>query len=451
LTRNTAGRLVKYRRHDIDVITKQALVYGSLAAFITVVYVAIVAGIGSLGAGHLVGNGSRPSLGLSILATAVVAVAFEPVRRRVQHLANRLVYGQRATPYEVLSEFSGRMGETYASEDLLPRMAQILADGTGAAAADVWLRDGAGLRTAASWPPTAAPPRRISCEDDVAPEVPGAALMALVRHKGELLGALSVSKGPGETLTPTEDKLVTDLAAQAGLVLRNVGLTEQLLARLEELRASRQRIVAAQDDERRRIERNIHDGAQRQLTALAAKLRLAESAVGRDAEKQRALVGELKAEVHGAMEVLRDLARGIYPPVLAEQGLTAAVSSRASRAAVPVELDATGIGRYPKDIEAALYFSCVEALQNAAKHARASRVRIHLAQSNGEVAFAVADDGCGFDRAATPFGAGLQNMSDRLAALGGTLEIDARPGCGTRVAGRIPIPRLDPQGTPGTL
>jgi signal transduction histidine kinase len=427
--------IFRYHLYDIDLVINKTLVYGSLAAFITGAYVTIVVGIGSL-----LQHGTRPSLGLSILATAVVAVAFQPVRARVQRLANRLVYGKRATPYEVLSEFSARMGETRATEDLLPQMAQLLADGTGAIRADVWLTDASELRPAALWPPDAEPPRRVACEGDTAPGVDGTDRIALVHHQGEFLGALSVTKRPGESLTPADDKLISDLASQAGPVLRNASLTGQLLAQLAELRASRQRIVAAQDDERRRIERNIHDGAQRQLVALSAKLGLAESTAGRDEERQRALVGQLKAEVYEALQTLRDLAHGIYPPLLADQGLPAAVRAHASKAPVPVQLDAEGIGRYPKEIEAATYFCCVEALHNARRHASTSTVRIHLAQSNGELAFAVEDDGRGFDQDSTALGSSLQTMSDRLAALGGRLEIDTRPGSGTRVAGRIPIP-----------
>jgi len=151
--------IFKYRLYDIDVVISKTIVYGSLAAFITVVYVVIVAGVGSVGSGF-VQAGSRPDLGLSILATAVVAVAFQPVRERAQRLANRLVYGKRATPYEALSEFAGRMGGTYAADDVLPRMARVLAEGTGAGRAVVWLKDGDGLVAGASWPTGTGPPPR---------------------------------------------------------------------------------------------------------------------------------------------------------------------------------------------------------------------------------------------------------------------------------------------------
>jgi signal transduction histidine kinase len=441
--------IMKYRLYDIDVVISKTLVYGSLAAFITVVYVVIVAGIGSLGPGFLQA-GSRPNLGLSILATAVVAVAFQPVRERAQRLANRLVFGQRATPYEALSEFAGRMGGTYAADDVLPRMARVLAEGTGGGRAVVWLKDGAELVAGACWPAEAGPPQRVALAGSDSPAIGGADRVTLVHYQGEALGALSVSKRPGENLTPVEDKLMSDLAAQAGLVLRNIGLTEQLRARLAELQASRLRIVAAQDDQRRRIERDIHDGAQQQLLAIGATLALAESVAGQDTERERALVAQLKTETSGALETLRELARGIYPPLLADQGLATAVRAHASKAPGPVDVSTDGVGRYPADLETAIYFCCVEALQNAARHAPGSAVRVSLAEDEGQVVFSVTDDGPGFDPATTAGGSGLRNMSDRLAALGGSCQIDSSPGRGTTVAGRIGLPAA-PAGNAGAL
>jgi signal transduction histidine kinase len=431
--------IMRYRLYEIDIVISKTIVYGSLAVFITAVYVTIVAGIGSVGSGSLAPRTARPDLTLSILATTVVAVAFQPVRERLQRLANRLVYGQRATPYEALSALAGELGGTYATEDLLPRMARILAEGTGADHAEVWLKDGRELRAGASWPPGTQRAERYALDGSPAPDGDGTERFTLVRHRGEVLGALSVSKRPGENLAPAEDKLMTDLGAQAGLILHNVGLTEQLLARLAELRASRQRIVAAQDDQRRRIERDIHDGAQQQLMSIAAMLAQAETAAGQDEARERDLIARLKTETSGALQTLRELARGIYPPLLADQGLVAAVSAQAGKASLPVEVDARGIGRFPEKIETAVYFCCVEALQNAARHASGSKVRLRLSGSGGEVSFAVQDDGPGFDAARRPASSGLQHMADRLAALGGSIEIDSRPGCGTTVAGRIPV------------
>jgi signal transduction histidine kinase len=430
--------IMKYRLYDIDAVISKTIVYGSLAAFITAVYVVVVAGIGSLGTGAPQA-GSRPGLGLSILATAVVAVAFQPVRERVQHLANRLVFGPRATPYEALSEFAGQMGGAYAAEDVLPRMAWVLAQGTGADRAVVWLKAGPEFRVGASWPADDGPRSRVVLADGAAPASIGADRVVLVRYQGETLGALSVCKRPGENLTPVEGKLMSHLGAQAGLLLRNIGLTEQLQARLVELQASRRRIVAAQDDQRRRIERDIHDGAQQQLLTIAAKLELAESVAGQDEERERALVSQLKTETSGALGALRELAHGIYPPLLADQGLAAAVTAQAGKAGVPVQVSTDGLGRYPAEVETAVYFCCVEALQNAARHAPGSAVQVSLADSGTEVRFTVTDDGPGFDPAAVAAGSGLENMTDRLAALSGACQVDSGPGRGTTVTGRIEV------------
>ena len=430
----------RYRLYDIDVVISKTLVYGSLAVFITGVYVAIVVGIGSLAQ-----HGVRPSLALSIVATAVVAIAFQPVRERVQRLANRLVYGQRATPYEILADFAGRMAGAYAAEDLLPRMARILAEGTGATRADVWLKSGDTFHDGAAWPDGAPPlpPARATVAD--VPAYPAADRILPVRYQGEVLGALSVSKRPGEPLTPTEDRLLADLAAQVGLVLKNAGLREQLLARLEEIRASRQRLVAAQDEERRRIERNIHDGAQQQLVALAIKLSITESLIGTDTDGERELLAELRQDAAGAVEDLRDLARGIYPPLLASGGLAAALQAQARKAPVPTSVTANGVGRYPQDMEAAVYFCVLEALQNVAKYASATRAEIRLAAGH-DLTFEVTDDGAGFDPGTKACGTGLQGMADRLHAHGGTLAVRSAPGAGTTILGRLPCRVLEAAG-----
>jgi signal transduction histidine kinase len=423
----------KYRLYDIDVVISRTLVYGSLAVFITAVYIGIAVGIGAL-----IGGGGKPNLGLSILATAIVAVGFQPVRERMQKVANRLVYGQRATPYEVLSQFSEQVAENYAVDDVLPRMARVLAEGTGAQRADVWLRTGRTLRAAASWPLAIAEPRTVALSNGSVSALPDADRVVEVRQQDELLGALSVRKRVGESLTPIEEKLLDDLAHQAGLVLKNVGLSADLAARLEDLRASRQRLVAAQDDERRRIERNLHDGAQQHLVALKVKLGLAEMQAAKDPEMARSTLAELKRDADEALETLRDLARGIYPPLLADKGLAAAIESQARRATVPVTVDAIGIGRYPQEVEAAAYFCVLEALQNVQKYAHARQAAVRLSQVDGQLWFVVKDDGVGFDTAAARQGTGLTNMHDRLDALGGGLHVDSGHGCGTELSGTIP-------------
>jgi signal transduction histidine kinase len=434
--------ILRHRLYDIDVVINKTVVFGTLAAFITAVYVAIVVGIGAL-----IGSGNKPNLGLSILATAIVAVAFQPVRERVQHFANRLVYGKRATPYEVLAEFSGKVAETYATEDVLPRMARTVAEGTGAAHAEVWLRSGTELRPAGSWPEGGAPDSRSHIAvDGQLPDFDGVDHAIAVRHQGELLGALTVTKPAGEPLTPAEEGLLSDLASQAGLVLRNVGLSSELLARLDELKASRQRLVAAQDQERRRLERDLHDGAQQHLVALKTRLALAERLTERDPDKAEQLIANLEQDAGDALDTLRDLARGIYPPLLADQGLLVALQAQAEKAPIAVEVHGEGIERYPQDIEAAIYFCCLEALQNVAKYANASRATVTLEEIDGELAFSVTDDGAGFDPNATARGSGTQNMSDRIEVLGGHLLLDSSPGQGTTVVGRIPLELLEPVG-----
>jgi signal transduction histidine kinase len=261
-----------------------------------------------------------------------------------------------------------------------------------------------------------------------------------VRHRGELLGALSITKKPGESITATEEKLVRDLAAQAGLVMRNVALAEQLMDTIEELRASRQRLVTAQDERAKQLERNLHDGAQQQIVALTVKLRLLGQLMERDVEKAKSMASDLQADATDALEQLRDLARGIYPPLLADQGLVAALEAQARKASVPTEVRSDGIGRYPQDIESAVYFCVLEALNNVAKYAEATRAEVSLAQDDGHLRFAVVDDGLGFDTAEASYGTGVQGMADRLDAIGGALQVVSGKGAGTTIEGQIPTP-----------
>ena len=425
--------VLRYHLFDIDLVINRALLLAAMVVFITIVYVAIVVGVGAL-----VGSQSTPVL--SAVAAAVVALAFQPARRRAQRFADRLVYGKRATPYEVLSQFSDRLGNAYANEELLPRMARALAEGTGASRADVWVRVGDELRAEAVWPPDADRPEPLVASANAEGTLTPSSMREPVRHQGELLGALSITKKPGESITATEEKLVRDLAAQAGLVMRNVALAEQLMDTIEQLRASRQRLVTAQDERAKKLERNLHDGAQQQIVALTVKLRLLGQLMDRDVEKAKSMASDLQADATDALEQLRDLARGIYPPLLADQGLVAALEAQARKASVPTEVRSDGIGRYPQDIESAVYFCVLEALNNVAKYAEATRAEVSLAQDDGHLRFAVVDDGTGFDTAVTSYGTGVQGMADRLDAIGGALQVSSRKGEGTTIEGQIPTP-----------
>lgn len=249
----------KYRLYDVDVVISRTFVYGTLAVFITGVYVAAVVGLGSL-----LGTEVGESPWLPIGATALVAFAFEPLRARLQRLANRIVYGRRATPYETLSDFSRRLTST--DEDLLPRVAQSLAEGTTARAAGVWLKRDDNLERVAVWPEDGADPWTGATHETE--------LMKPVVHDGESLGALTLWAGRGQTLLPSDERLVAQMAAGMGLALRNIRLSEDLKQDVTKLRLSRQRLLTAQDETRRHLERQLHDGAQQRLVALKLKLAL---------------------------------------------------------------------------------------------------------------------------------------------------------------------------------
>ncbi len=295
----------------------------------------------------------------------------------------------------------------------------------------VWLRVGAELRAEAASDGSAAAP--LPVDGHQLPTLPDTDFGAPVLYQGELLGAISIRMPRDEPLNPAAEQLVVDVASQAGLALSNAGL-------IEDLRASRQRLVAAQDEERRRLERNLHDGAQQDLVALAIKLRLASSVVEEDTSEAKQLLGDLQQDAAGALSNLRDLARGIYPPLLADRGLVAALRGQADKSPIPIDVDADGVGRFGQDIEAAVYFCCLETLQNVAKYAAASHVQICVAARDGFLHFTVADDGIGYDVRRTPIGSGQRNMADRLAALDGRVEVTSVPRKGTTITAYLPLP-----------
>ena len=430
-----AVAVLKYRLYDLDVVVKKTVVAGVVAAAFTVIYALVVVGVGAV-------TGRPGSSALTFTAAVLAAVVLQPVRARAGLLADRLVYGRRASPYEVLSEFAGRIAGTYSTEEVLPAMARMLTEATGAQRAEVWLRSGAGEHLEAAWPAAALPapvPGPAASPTAAGPAAPpdGLTRAFAVEHHGERLGALRVSCSPREPLSPAGERLVRDVAAQAGLVLRNVGL-------IDDLRASRQRLVAAADEARRGLERNLHDGAQQQLVALRISLGLARQVVASSPGEAAELLAQTEHQAEGALQDLRELAHGIYPPLLADLGLGAALEAQARKAAIGVTVEAA-VGRYPQETEAAVYFCVLEALQNAAKYARASAARVTLSQDGQQLVFTVADDGAGFDPATTPMGTGLQGITDRLAALGGAAGISSAPGHGTQVTGRVPATTRLPQ------
>jgi signal transduction histidine kinase len=272
--------------------------------------------------------------------------------------------------------------------------------------------------------------------------------VAPASHSGELLGLLVIERADdGDQFTEEDDRVLTELARQVGLALHNVQLDSALQESLEnlkrandDLQASRARIVASGDAERRKIERNLHDGAQQHLVALAVNLRLAKDMLDDDPESAAEMLDALGDAVKDTIQELRDLAHGIYPPLLMDAGLAEALRAAANRSPLSVSVDAEGLHRYPSELEAAVYFCCLEALQNAAKHAPDSSVAIELREVDGLVQFSVTDDGPGFDVDTATAGHGFVNMSDRLGAIGGAVEWTSALGEGARIWGTIPLP-----------
>jgi signal transduction histidine kinase len=212
-----------------------------------------------------------------------------------------------------------------------------------------------------------------------------------------------------------------------------------------EVRDSRARIVAAGHEERRRIERDIHDGTQQRLVVLRLHLALAGEQL--HGPGQREMVERLSGEVDEAIEDLRNVAAGVYPMLLTQQGVAAALRSVSRHAAVPVRIEARGLRRYPEPVELAVYFSCLEALQNAAKHAGPAAATVQLSEHDGLVRFTIDDDGVGFDPRTVKRGAGLANVADRISALGGAVRIDSAEGAGTHVSGQVPVGGREPSPT----
>ena len=272
--------------------------------------------------------------------------------------------------------------------------------------------------------------------------------------QGDSVLALILIERPPDALpfSTSDDRALAEVARRLAIVLRNRSLDEALQATLADLRqanvdlqASRRRLVTTADGERKRIERDLHDGAQQHLVALAVGIRLVRDSLATAASPaDLELLDELDRGVRESIGSLRDLAHGIYPPLLRDSGLEEALRAAAKRSPLAVTVSATDLGRHPEQVEAAIYFCCLEALANVGKHAPGASVTITLQAVPGELRFEVADDGPGFDPATTPAGAGLSNMADRIGALGGEVAWRASPGHGTVVVGRTPVPRRAP-------
>ncbi|MEO7556198.1 MAG: histidine kinase, partial [Acidimicrobiales bacterium] len=333
--------ILKYRLYDIDVVIDKTLVAGAMAVLVTAVYIAIVVGVG-----NALGVTARPNVAMSLVATAVIAVAFDPVRRRVQRWADRVVYGDRPTPYEALARLSGELTQDSDRGDLFSSLASAIADGLGASAVTLWVGSADELAAVASWPlSTPAVDDSVVTFESLGGD--GLVHVRPILHRGALRGAATVTKPRHDALGPSEDRLLCDLAAQAGVVI-------ELQRQAAELRAAAKRIVGAQDDARRRIERDLHDGAQQRLVTLALTLQDVEQRARRTGvDDVVTALADGRRQLAEALSELREMARGIHPAVLTEDGLDAAVSFLAERSPVPVRIELDLGRRLDADVEAA--------------------------------------------------------------------------------------------------
>jgi len=410
-----AAAILKYRLYDIDPVVSKTIVIGAMLTVATAGYVAVVVGVGALV--------PAPDGLLSILATALVALVFAPLRLRARRLADRIVYGPRVTPYEALSQLSTQLST--AREGLLDGIAATVRNAVGATEVVVWVGDEGHLVPTSVWPGP------VDTEPATLAELGGAQRhVRPVRHHGTVRGALTFRKPVGEPLSADEDRLLDDLVAQTGLVIVNE-------AQRAELQAAARRIVSAQDAARRRIERDLHDGTQQRLVTLGLELgALAERAEASGGADLANRVMSARTQLLDATSELRELARGLHPSVLTQAGLPDALRTLADRSSVPVRLDVDLAERPPVEVEATVYFLVSEALTNAARHAEASLATVVLARDKSALRVEVTDDGKGGARLGD--GSGLQGLADRLAALGANLELDSPLGGGTRLGTVIP-------------
>jgi signal transduction histidine kinase len=442
----------------------QALAVFGFVVVVSVIYLVVV-----LGLGHAPKTaGDREVLALTLVASGVAALIFVPVRQRLVDSATRLVYGSREAPDEVLRTFGSRLTRAIPMDELLLQLAESLSKTLDLTSAEIFTGAGEVLERAASVPDQG--PGSIVVSPRELPVVTRAGVsgaawasvwlptlmqgrekeqlrVAPVSHAGQLLGLIVVTrKDTDSVFSDDDDRVLADLARQVGLALHNSQLDtalqttlDELRKQADELRQSRARIVASGDAERRRVERNLHDGAQQHLVALAVNLRLTRDIIVDDPAAGLEMFDQLAEEVQATIQELRELAHGIYPPLLVDRGLREALRAAANRNPLPVDVEAEEIGRYGGEIEAAIYFCCLEALQNAAKHAPDAHVVVRVWEESGGLLFSVTDDGPGFEAEKVTRGHGYVNMADRLGAIGGTVRWESELGNGSQVRGSVPL------------
>jgi len=408
-----------------------------------------------------------PNILLAALVAAILVIALATGAATSVARRRREVASLSAIDF-VRSSFASQLSRGVPMNELLLQMVEALRDGFKLDAAELWLCESGSLGLAASEPRAAMRAIQITpAEETIAANAHVSSAswarvwlpallegrdqatlrVAPVSNSGELFGLVVAERArKGENLAAEVDVTLEEVARELGVALKKAHLDaslqdslEQLRHQAAELQASRGRLVAAADAERRRIERNLHDGAQQHLVALSVKVRLLEQFAERDPERAKSLMNQLQVDVGSAIEELRSLAHGIYPPLLSSAGLGVAMSAACRRAPLPATVDADGVGRHAPEIEAVVYFCCLEALQNASKYAGAeATARVRIWEEAGGLEFEVSDDGPGFETSRDGEGAGLTNMRDRLGAVGGTLRVESDT-TGTRIRGMMPV------------
>ncbi|WP_116202571.1 sensor histidine kinase [Amycolatopsis circi] len=419
----------RYRMLGVEV--RRSTRYRLLWLLIALWYLGVVAGL-SLAASRFL------SLWPAMLVTVAAALAVLPIRARLSRAASLRVFGRRPSSYELLVHLGGTLEQAFD----LPALADQLAGGLREALDLRWARvrlqppEQSVVATAGEPPPSAT-----------------ARLEAALRHGGDRLGLIECGPKTEGEFTAADEELVTTLARQSALAVHNVGLSAELLARLDqierqagELEASRARIVHAQSSERRRIQRRLHDGIQQELIVLLTTLGLARDQLRRDPGHVDPALDAAQEALCRVIDEVREAAHRIHPAELTDQGLAAAVESRARRMPIPVAVDAdpeVRAARFAVDLEETAYFIVSEALANVLKHARATQVTMRLSLEAGELCLEIRDNGCGFPSDSTD-GSGLAGLRDRADTVGGRLTIVSLPDSGTTVRAQLPVRESEP-------
>jgi signal transduction histidine kinase len=412
--------IVMYRGVDIEDVIRRSVVFGVLWALIALSYVVVAAGFG-------IAVGQRVPLALAVLLAIGATLLFQPARRRLEGLADRLVFGPRLSGYELISQLGVRLQTAAPAEDVAGSVASAVRTGLGAS----W------VRVALDKPHST----QVATAGDLPfGEVVPAISAPLVQGE-QVIGVIECGPKQEGSYEPADQELLSTLGRQAALAIHNSLLSAELSDRLEELAASRARLVQAEEAGRRRLERDLHDGVQQELVGVLARLGLARNQLKRDPHLAETTLRDVQLDAQRALEGLQELARGIHPAILSDRGLVEAVAERAMRMPVPVEVHANGLekaGRLPSELEGAAYFFVSEALANALKHAAPNRVQVRFHSTPGQLVVEVDDDGRGFEPEQVKL-SGLRGLEDRIEALGGRVEIVSRPGDGTRLRAHLPL------------